>query len=95
MSNNNNNNYDGTYDSQFPTWWNGTATTNDNFTFTTSTDGITCGNILSYTANTTWDFYNNYDMWPRGVQDPSTEHKYAPKWHILLGYKNQLKIMWD
>ena len=77
------------------TWWGGTATTNDNFTFTASTDGSTYGNILSLTANTTWDFYNNYDMWPRGVQDPSTESKYNPKWHILLGYKNQLKIMWD
>ena len=57
--NNNNNNYDGTYDSQFPTWWNGTATidtttTSDNITFTASTDGSYSGNILSLTANTTW-----------------------------------------
>ena len=91
--NNNNNNYDGTYDGQFPTWWNGTAS--DNVTFTTSTDGSYSGKILSLTANTTWNNYNNYKMWPRGVQDPSTEFKYIPKWHILLGYKNQLKTMWD
>ena len=47
---NNNNNYDGTYDSSFPVWWSGTATTattSDNITFTASTDGSYSGNILS------------------------------------------------
>ena len=99
--NNNNNNYDGTYDSSFPTWWNGTdsAATTSNITFTASTDdtygGFYSGNILSLTANTTWDFHKNYDVWPKGVQDPSTELKYTPKWHILLGYKTQIHTMWD
>ena len=98
--NNNNNNYDGTYDSQFPTWWNGgtdtIATTGDNITFTTTDGtGTYSGNILSLTANTTWDFHNNYDVWPRGVQDPSTEFKYTPKWHILLGYEKQIPLMWN
>ena len=76
------------------TWWGGT-TASDNITYTTSTDGSYSGNILSLTANTTWNFYNNYDVWPKGVQDPSTESKYAPKWHILLGYKSQINTMWD
>ncbi len=102
-NNNNNNNYDSTYNSQFPTWWNGgtdtidttTATTGDNITFTASTDGMYSGNILSLTTNTTWSNYNNYEIWPKGVQNPSTEFKYTPKWHILLGYENQIKLMWN
>ena len=106
-SNGNNNNYDGTYGSSFPTWWSGTCTdttatttsNSDTLTFTASTDGICdglySGSILSLTTNTTWDFHKNYDMWPRGVQDPSTEFKYIPKWHILLGYKAQIHTMWE
>ncbi len=104
-NNNNNNNYDGTYDSSFPIWWSGTdtidtttATTSDTITFTAYADGSNIsysGNILSLTSNTTWNSYKNYDMWPKGVQDPSTEFKYSPKWHILLGYKYQMLLMWD
>ena len=108
-NNNHNNNYNGgfptwsgTDTSGFPTWWNNTdaidtttVTTSDNITFTASTDGTYSGNILSLTANTTWDFYNNYEIWPKGVQDPLTEFKYSPKWHILLGYKIQMQLMWD
>ncbi len=75
------------------TWWGGT-TASDNITFTTSSDTYS-GNILSLTANTTWNFYNNYKVWPKGVQDPSTESKYTPKWHILLGYKSQMSRMWE
>ena len=95
MSNDNNNG---------ATWWGSTTTSdsmtftasaNDTLTFTTSTDGSNYGNILSLTPNTTWDFLNNYEMWPKGVSDPSTEFKYVPKWHILLGYKNQMCSMWD
>ena len=77
------------------TWCNTTATTSDDITFTASTDGSYSGNILSLTANTTWSNYNNYEIWPKGIQDPSTEFKYTPKWHILLGYENQMNTMWD
>ena len=101
-NNNNYNNYNGTYDSQFPIWWSGTdtCTTSDNITFTASTDGTSdglfySGNILSLTANTTWNYHNNYEVWPKGIQDPSTELKYTPKWHIILGYKSQIHTMWD
>jgi len=67
-----------------------------NLTGTTFTTGTTdCGNILSYTTNTTWNFLNNYDVWPKGISDSSFEKKYTPKWHILLGYKNQMKSMWN
>ncbi len=97
----NNNNFGGT--NGFPTWWcntDATATTGDTLTFTASTDddssGFYSGNILSLTTNTTWDYHNNnYDLWPKGVQDPTTEFKYTPKWHILLGYKSQIQVMWD
>ena len=105
MSNSNNNNYNnnfptwsGTDTSGFPLWWSGsdaTTTTSDNITFTTSTDGSYSGNLLSLTTNTTWSNYNNFDVWPKGIQDPSTELKYSPKWHILLGYKIQMLLMWD
>ena len=50
---------------------------------------------LTFTTNTTWDFLNNYNKWPKGVSDASFEKKYTPKWHIALGYKNQIKTMWD
>ena len=76
------------------TWWGGT-TASDAITFTASTDNTYSGNVLSLTANTTWNFYNNYEIWPKGIQDPSTEFKYIPKWHILLGYKLQMQLMWD
>jgi len=49
---------------------------------------------FSYTTNTTWNL-NNYYTWPKGISDYSFEKKYAPKWHILLGYKNQMDSMWD
>ncbi len=71
--NNNNNNYDGTYDSQFPIWWcgtNTTATTSDNITFTASTDGSHSGNLLSFTANTSWSNYDNYKVWPKRSARP-------------------------
>lgn len=55
----------------------------------------TTGSILSYTTNTSWDFLNNYDKWPKGVIDYTFEKKYTPKWHILLGYKNQINAMWN
>lgn len=53
------------------------------------------GNALSFTVNTTWSFFNNFYEWPKGVRDPSTELKYVPKWHRLIGYKYQIKHMWD
>jgi len=95
-TNGNNNNYDGTYNSSFPAWWSGTDTCTGSSNITFTTDGVSSfGNILSLTANTTWEVQKNYDLWPKGVQDPTTELKYTPKWHILLGYKIQLQIMWD
>jgi len=75
------------------TWWNGTSTSS-NFTATTSTDDSYSGNILSLTTNSTWIF-DDYTQWPKGVQDPSTEFKYTPKWHIIQGYKAQMKKMWN
>ena len=78
-------------------------------TFTSTTDSITYNvdstsaltynvdstSALSYTTNTTWNFLNNYSEWPKGISDYSFEKKYTPKWHIFLGYKNQMDIMWD
>ena len=52
-------------------------------------------NNLFFTTNTTWSFLNNYYEWPKGVSDQSFEKKYTPKWHTILGYKAQMKIMWD
>ncbi len=74
--------------------YSGTADYSDTFTATTSTDS-TCGNVLSFTAYTNWNFRNNYNIWPKGIQDPLTEVKYIPKWHIIQGYKNQITKMWD
>ncbi len=74
--------------------YSGTANYYDTFTATTSTDS-NYGNILSFTANTNLNFSNNYDMWPKGIQDPLIEFKYTPKWHIIKGYKNQITKMWD
>ena len=75
---------------------------NDDTSGWTNVDGVTftsgttsCDNILSFTTNTTWDFLNNYYTWPKGISDASFEKKYTPKWHILHGYKNQIKTMWD
>jgi len=61
--------------------------------FTSST--VDTGSILSFTTNTSWDFLNNYDKWPKGVIDYFFEKKYTPKWHIMLGYKNQIDTMWN
>jgi len=61
-------------------------------TLTSSTTGNS--NILNFTVNTSWDFIN-YEKWPKGVLDYSFEKKYTPKWHIILGYKNQIETMWD
>ena len=68
-----------------------TVDVGDSLTYTT--DGTT-GNILSFTSNTLWNL-NDYSKWPKGVSDESFEKKYTPKWHILLGYTNQIKSMWD
>jgi len=59
---------------------------------TTATDG-SC--TLNFTTNTTWSFLDDYSEWPKGISDPSIEFKYTPKWHILQGFKNQIKHMWD
>jgi len=69
-------------------------------TFTDGTNSSITYNVdstsaLSYTTNTTWNFLNNYSEWPKGISDSSFEKKYTPKWHILLGYKNQMDSMWD
>ncbi len=72
-----------------------------NTTFTSGTDSnpmiyaTNTTSALAFTTNTTWDFLNNYYTWPKGVSDYSIEKKYTPKWHIKLGYKNQIKTMWD
>ncbi len=63
----------------------------NNISFTSGT----ASNILTYTTNTSWDFLNNYYTWPKGISDASFEKKYTPKWHINLGYKNQIDIMWN
>ena len=73
--------------------YSGTTNYTDTFTATTSTDS-TCGDVLSFTGNIR-NFFNNYDVWPKGIQDPSIEFKYIPKWHIIQGYKNQIIKMWD
>lgn len=59
---------------------------------TTATDS-TC--TLNFTTNTTWSFLDNYYEWPKGVSDPSMEFKYMPKWHVLRGFKEQFKTMWN
>lgn len=61
----------------------------------TTTATTTDTNCLNLTFNTTWSFLDNYYEWPKGVSDPSVEKKYTPKWHILLGFKNQIKTMWN
>lgn len=61
--------------------------------YTTSTTDGTC--ILNFTTNSTWSFIDNYSVWPKGISDPSMESKITPKWHILQGFKNQIKHMWD
>ena len=70
-------------------------------TFTSGTDSsamtynMDSTSALTFTTNTTWDFLNNYYKWPKGISDASFEKKYTPKWHIKLGYTNQIKTMWD
>jgi len=51
-------------------------------------------NAFTLTSNTSWNL-NDYSKWPKGVSDASFEKKYTPKWHIMLGYKNQMNTMWD
>lgn len=68
-----------------------TVAAGDSMTYTT---GNYDGSILSFTPNTSWNL-NDYSEWPKGVSDASFEKKYTPKWHILLGYKNQIESMWD
>lgn len=73
-----------------------TIAAGDSMTYTTdNTNENYNGCILSLTQNTTWDYLNNYSVWPKGVSDESFEKKYTPKWHIILGYKNQMNTMWD
>lgn len=72
-----------------------TIAAGDTMTYTTdNTAGSYNGSILSLTSNTSW-ILNNYYTWPKGISDASFEKKYTPKWHINLGYKNQIKTMWD
>jgi len=83
---------------RFPFFWTSTdsagvtVSAGDSMTYTTDNYN---GSILSLTSNTTWDYLNNFSKWPKGVSDESFEKKYMPKWHIKLGYKNQIKTMWD
>ena len=72
----------GTWITSFPSQLDITSTTN-------------CGNVLSFTSYTNWNFRNNYNIWPKGIEDPEIEFKYTPKWHIIQGYKNQITKMWD
>ena len=70
-----------------------------NWVSDTYTESLTVGstsdvNAFTLTSNTSWNL-NNYSVWPKGVSDASFEKKYTPKWHILQGYKNQMKSMWD
>ena len=87
----------------FPDWWNPTFTggtcdwtcsggTALDVTSTTASDTTS---ILNFVGPSTWSVLVNLDEWPKGVSDQSFEKKYTPKWHILQGYKNQMKSMWD
>ena len=72
-----------------------TWTGNDNaLTFTNGTSDY--GQFLSASATVDFTFYEvNLDEWPKGVTSPQKEFQYNPEWHIIQGYKNQFKSMWD
>ena len=61
-----------------------TTSGSDDITLTASTTTLTGspeGMCFSYSTEPIWMPYH--------------EIKYIPKWHIKLGYKNQIKIMWN
>ncbi len=60
--------------------WNTTASTSDNATLTFSTAG---------TGNVWFPYYKESTWLPYDCEN------YCPKWHIRLGYKNQMRNMWN
>ncbi len=63
--------------------WNTTATTSDGTSNYMS-------NTFTVSTDNMWFPYYMESTWV-----PYTEVKYKPKWHIKLGYKNQINRMWD
>jgi hypothetical protein len=57
---------------------------------TACTTACTTDGTLSFTSDNSWFPYYDESTWL-----PYHETKYTPKWHIIQGYKNQFKSMWD
>ena len=56
-------------------------------------NGTTCTSdspTFTFTTDNVWFPYYDESTWL-----PYHETKYTPKWHIELGYKKQIKSMWD
>ncbi len=61
---------------------------------TWNTTSSTADSLLSFTVNTSWN-ETDYAIWPKGIQNPATELKYTPKWHVIHGYMIQMRSMWN
>ena len=59
--------------------------------------GTTASNTISFTTGTTDTTDTNFSWVPVLDEDwlPYHYKAYNPKWHILLGYKTQMQLMWD
>lgn len=64
-----------------------TGGTSDSIAFTTDT---TAGNTYSISTDDMWFPYYKESTWL-----PYYEKVYVPKWHIKMGYKNQINKMWN
>ncbi len=57
---------------------------------TTTTGSTNMYNLTTNETGSIWFPYYQESIWL-----PYEEIKYTPKWHIIQGYKNQIKTMWD
>ena len=71
-------------------FYSGTANGTCDNTFTVSTSGDVTSTLTPNDTNTVWFPHYMESTWL-----PYHYTLYKPEWHIIQGYKNQFKSMWD
>jgi len=86
----NNDNYNDGYNDNYYTWWNTTATTSDNITFSGTF------NLSTAVTTTNSNWYNTTKTPPDKNWMPYVYVEYEPVWHKkFASYKLQMEKMWD